>query len=184
MKTPILKTTRLTLAPPLIHDQMNVDHYLKWLCNEQVIRFSEQRHRKHTIENQRDYLRSFDGDNQIWEITRNAIPIGTITSYRNPPNSTANLGIMVGEPTVWGQGYGSEAWDAVCKYLFEDGIRKIEAGCMSNNHAMRGVLSKCGFEFEATLPNYFLLDGKPEDMVYYGTYRKAQIFSIQNIAAK
>ncbi len=184
MKTPILKTARLTLAPPLIHDQMNVDHYLKWLHTEQVIRLSEQRHRKHTIDSQRDYLRSFDGDNQIWEIKRNATPIGTITSYRNTPNATSNLGIMIGEQIVWGQGYGAEAWDAVCGYLFEDGIRKIEAGCMSNNNAMRGVLSKCGFMLEATLPNYFLLDGKPEDMVYYGKYRTAQVFSIQNLAAK
>ena len=179
MVTPTLKTARLTLSPPLIHDQMNVDHYLKWLHTGFVTQFSEQRHKKHTIDSQREYLKSFGGDDQIWEIKRNAIPIGSITSYRNLPNSTSTLGIMIGEIQVWGQGYASEAWSAVCDYLFEDGIRKIDAGCMASNTAMVSVLIKCGFKLEAVLPNYFLLNGKPEDMEYHGKYRKAKIFPIQ-----
>ncbi len=180
MTTPVLKTNRLILSPPLIHDQMNVDHYLKWLCNERVTQFSEQRHKTHTIKSQREYLKSFGGDDQIWEIKRNSTPIGSITSYRNLPNSISTLGIMMGETQVWGQGYASEAWDAVCRYLFEDGIRKIDAGCMASNTAMSSVLVKCGFIYEATLPNFFLLNGKPEDMKYYGKYREAKIIPIQS----
>ncbi len=179
MTTPILKTQRLTLAPPFLHENMSVDHHLRWLSNETVIRYSEQRHRKHTIESQREYLKSFTGDNQIWEIQRNTVPLGTITAYLNTPNKTANIGILIGEPRVWGQGYGPEAWTAVCDYLFEEGTRKIEAGCMNSNKAMVGLLRKCGFTYEAVLPSYFLLDGKPEDMRYYGKYREAKIIPIQ-----
>jgi RimJ/RimL family protein N-acetyltransferase len=176
--TPILKTPRLTLAPPFMHEGMDVSHYLKWLCNESVTKFSEQRHRTHTAESQYEYLSSFTGDNQIWEIQRGPTPIGTITAYRNPPNRTANIGILIGEPRVWGEGYGPEAWEAVCNYLFEDGIRKLEAGCMASNNSMIKVLNKTGFNLEATLPNYFLLNGKPEDLKYYGRYREAKILPL------
>jgi [ribosomal protein S5]-alanine N-acetyltransferase len=176
--TPTLKTGRLILAPPIIHEQMDVSHYLKWLNNRKVVMYSEQRHKEHTAKTQFDFLCSFGGDNQIWEIVVAGNTIGAITAYRNTPNKTANLGIMLGEPRTWGRGYGPEAWDAVCQYLFEDDIRKVEAGCMACNEAMIKVLTKCGFTHEATMPNYFLFNGNPEDMNYYGKYREAKIIPI------
>lgn len=180
MTTPILKTARLTLAPPFMHEGMDVTHYLKWLCNESVTKYSEQRHNTHTPASQYEYLTSFTGDKQIWEIQRDTKPIGTITAYRNPPNRTANLGILIGDTSVWGQGYGPEAWEGLSSYLLGDGLRKLEAGCMVSNRPMRRLLLKCGWDWEATLPNYFLFNGKPEDMAYHGTYRKAQIIPIKD----
>jgi RimJ/RimL family protein N-acetyltransferase len=177
--TPTLKTARLTLAPPFMHEGMSVDHYLRWLCNETVTKYSEQRHREHTIDTQYEYLMGFKGDNHIWEIQRDTKPIGTVTAYRNEPNKTANIGILIGEPKVWGSGYGPEAWEAVTNYLFEDGVRKAEAGCMASNRPMLRILQKCGFTHEATLPNYFLLNGQPEDMTYHGKYREAKIIPLK-----
>jgi len=189
MTTPTLKTARLTLSPPIIHAQMNVDHYLRWLANERVVKYSEQRHREHTQETQRTYLASFNvgaflgEDRLLWEIQRTGNPIGSVSAYLNIPNKTANISIMIGEPRVWGAGYGIEAWMAVCTYLFDDGMRKIEAGCMASNGPMISVLRKAGFIKEAVLPNYFLFDGKPEDMVYYGKYRTAQVIPLQKDGA-
>lgn len=188
MKTPILKTARLTLSPPLVHNGMNVDRYLRWLSIHEVVRYSEQRHQQHTVDTQREYLAGFnDGEingsvSQLWEIQRTGTPIGSINAHRNIANRTANLGIMIGEPKTWGQGYACEAWEAVTNYLFEDGIRKAEAGCMRSNSSMRAVLTRCGFAQEATLPNYFLLDGKPEDLIYYGKYNEAKVIRLQAAA--
>lgn len=163
-----------------MHEGMDVTHYLKWLCNERVVKFSEQRHKAHTPDSQYEYLIGFNkGDDQLWEIVRDSNPIGTITARRNPPNRTANLSLMIGDQRIWGAGYGPEAWEAVSNYLFEDGIRKLEAGCMASNLGMIKVLMKCGFKHEATLPNYFLLDGRPEDMLYYGRYKEAQIIPLK-----
>lgn len=190
MTTPILKTPRLTLSPPLMHPNMSVDHYLRWLSSRVVVRYSEQRHREHTVDSQRLYLKDYNTDpadgyqSQLWEIQRTGGIIGSITAHRNIPNKTANVGIMIGEAKVWGSGYGVEAWDAVTEYLFDDGVRKVEAGCMASNGPMIGILKKAGFELEATLPNYFLLDGKPEDMVYYGKYSEAKIISLKAFSAK
>jgi len=122
----ILKTARLTLAPPFMHEGMDVSHYLRWLCDERVVKYSEQRHYTHTAATQYEYLSHYnrpDGILKFWEIQRNTIPIGSINATIDPWNKTANIGIMIGETGLWGAGYGPEAWEAVCNYLFSDGIR-------------------------------------------------------------
>ncbi len=175
-----LKTARLTLSTPIIYDGIDLKHHLKWLNNESVVKFSEQRHYTHSQKTQLEYLKSFEGTaHKFWEIVRDSTPIGTMTAYINHPNKVANLGIMVGDHRVWGQGYGPEAWDGVCEFLFSDGIRKIEAGCMASNRAMIRLLDKTGFEFEASINNHFLLNGKPEDKVCYGKIRKAEVVQLK-----
>ena len=184
MTSPTLKSVRLTLAYPLVHEGMDLTPYLKWLCNESVTKYSEQRHYSHTPETQYRFLTGFqDSDDHFWEIRRNATPIGSITAYLDVPNRTANVGIMIGEPSVWGQGYGPEAWETVCNFLFENGTRKIEAGCMAANRAMLRIFDKTGFRYEATIGGHFLLNGNPEDKVMYGKQSKAKIIQIKTGAS-
>lgn len=176
----VLKTPRLTLAPPFIHEGMDVSHYLKWLNNDAVMQFSEQRHITHTTGSQYEYLTSFTKtSNLFWEIQKDQTPIGSITAYRNTANHTANIGIMIGETRYWNRGFASEAWDAVCQYLFEQNTRKIEAGCMASNHAMRSLLDKMEFTHEATIPGHFLRMGKPEDLYCYGKTRQAKVVQLK-----
>lgn len=181
---PTLKTARLTLVHPIMHDNMTLDYYLRWLNNETVVKFSEQRHKTHTNESQYEYLKWFVGnDDRFWEIQRTGTPIGSISAFVFPANRRANVGVMIGEPRLWGQGYASEAMDAVCNFLFEEGCRKIEGGCMAANHGMIRLFEKLGFRYEATIGSHFLLNGKPEDAVYYGKYNKAKIIPIKKPAA-
>lgn len=180
MSSPNLKTQRLLLASPLMHDTMDLGHHLKWLCNESVVKYSEQRHIQHDEQTQYAYLCSFDHKaSHFWEINRDGIIIGSITAYRDHQNRTANVGVMIGETRLWGQGYAPEAWEAVCNYLFETGCRKIEAGCMASNAGMISLLRKVGFNFEGSLSSHFLLNGKPEDMEFYGKFSQAKIIPLK-----
>jgi RimJ/RimL family protein N-acetyltransferase len=177
---PTIKTARLTLAHPIMHDNMTLDHYLRWLSNETVTKFSEQRHRKHTNETQYQYLNWFVGnDDHFWEIQRTGLPIGSISAYVFPDNRIANVGVMIGDPRLWGHGYAAEAMDAVCNFLFDEGMRKIEGGCMAANHGMIRIFEKLGFKYEATIGSHFLLNGNPEDKVCYGKYREAKILPLK-----
>src|SRR5258706_6515680 len=134
---PQLKNARLTLAYPIVHLGMDVNHYLRWLSNDATMQYSEQRHTVHTEESQRAYISSFQNScHYFWEIQRTGVPIGSITAYINQPIRTANLGIMIGDSRLWGHGYAGEAWEATSRFLFEEGTRKIEAGCMASNSAM------------------------------------------------
>lgn len=177
--TPTLRTARLLLMPPLMHEGMNVDHFLKWLNDPEVVEYSEQRHRKHTKSSQYDYLSTFDGHNSyLWEIRLEHAPIGSVSVYRNHPNRVANIGIMIGEKGKQGQHYACEAWEAVCNWLFKDGVRKLEAGCMASNKPMIRVLEKTGFVYEGRLHGHFLLEGRPEDAVYYGKIKKTDVIKL------
>jgi ribosomal-protein-alanine N-acetyltransferase len=177
--TPTLRTDRLLLVPPLMHEGMDVSYFVDWLNNPKVVKFSEQRHLKHTRHTQYDYLSTFDGDNSfLWEIRRLNISIGTISAYRNKPNRIANIGVMIGSTDYWGRSFASEAWEAVSNWLFSEGVRKLEAGCMASNKPMIKVLEKNEFVYEGRQSQHFLLDGKPEDAVYYGKIKKADIIPI------
>jgi ribosomal-protein-alanine N-acetyltransferase len=83
----------------------------------------------------------------------------------------ANMGILIGDKSVWGKGFGTEAWCAVMKYLFDHGIRKVEAGFALPNTGMRRICNKSGMKYEGSRPDHFLIDGKPEYLDLYGKFK-------------
>ena len=125
------------------------------------------------METQHAYLNRFERDQHIWLISFNGEEIGTITAYVDIDNWTADMGIMIGNVGVWGQGFGPEAWQAVMDWLWQayPDLRKIECGMMASNRAMRKLATKCGFKFEGMRWRHFLLDGKEEDCLLYGKFR-------------
>lgn len=174
-----LKSDRLSLSFPMLYEGMDVSHHVRWLNDPQIVEFSEQRHLTHTDKTQYEYIMSFvNTDDLFWEIFFDGKPVGTITAYRNMPNKTANMGVLIGDKRHWGRGFASEAWETVGEYLFEGGTRKLEAGCMGSNRAMISVLKKNKFKLEATIPEHFLRYGLPEDKLLYGKYREAKVFPL------
>jgi ribosomal-protein-alanine N-acetyltransferase len=163
MSTPRLITPRLTLDP--FTPDMASERYVSWLNDPAVVRYSEQRHRRHTRESCLAFVGSIDHERaHMWAIS-NGRHIGNITAHRDLPNRTADVGILLGEPDEWGKGYGSEAWKAVCDWLLANGTRKVTAGTMEANRGMLRIFEKSGMTIEAVRPDYFLLDGKPTGMV-------------------
>src|SRR5689334_22741876 len=175
MNDRVITTERLILRP---YYAGNVtDDHVRWLNDPDVVKYSEQRHKKHTIESVHKYVNDLwmGSGSFIWSISgprayvgrlETFLPmIGTITAHCDIPNSVANIGIMVGEKTAWGNGYGAEAWQAVCNWCFEHlKMRKVEAGCHYENRPMRRVAKLCGMELEAVIHDHFIVDGKPQHL--------------------
>lgn len=71
-------------------------------------------------------------------------------------------------PDGWGKGYGSEALQALCEYLFiECQFHKLTASVVEGNWASRRVLEKNGFQLEGTLrDNYLLREQWVNDWVF------------------
>jgi len=141
---------------------------VSWLNDKEVVRYSEQRHKHHTLETQQQYIQ--DGPDVFREIHAGDRFIGTISAYIDKPNGVADVGILIGDKSVWGKGYGTEAWIAFCDSLFSNKIRKIEAGAMSINSRMIGIFRKSGMHFEAFRENHFLHEGEPVHMVMWGKF--------------
>jgi RimJ/RimL family protein N-acetyltransferase len=94
--------------------------------------------------------------------------IGTMTAHVDKPNRIADVGIMIGDQSFWGKGFGYDAWSSVCDWLLSNGTRKIEAGCMSCNRSMMSICSHYGMMEEGRLEDHFLYHDVPMDLVMWG----------------
>jgi RimJ/RimL family protein N-acetyltransferase len=143
----IIETQRLKIMP--FSEEHLTEEYVRWLNDPEVVRYSEQRHHRHSLESCREYWKSFiDSPHFFWAILKTGNEpehIGNINAYIDENNLVADIGILIGKKSVWGKGYGFEAWNAVCDYLFKVvRVRKITAGTMAINHGMIRLMEKSG----------------------------------------
>lgn len=149
-------------------DPPTLSEIVKWLNDPEVVRFSEQRHKKHTLATQLAYVQTFKGEDIYWGIYHGDSIIGTISYHIDKPNSVANVGIMIGDKDYWGMGYGFEAWKRICDYLLWKGVRKVEAGCMAINASMIRICLRYGMTEEGRIKGHFLYQNKPTDLLLFG----------------
>lgn len=138
--TPVLETPRLKLIP---HEpELVTERQVRWLNTPDLMQFSEQRHKTHTLLTQKAYVAKHNRDNQYLWLIRDSHDrdIGTVTAYVS--RLTADMGILLGEEH--GKGYGAEAWQRVMRFLFRIGIKKITCGCMKDNGHMRMLAWRAG----------------------------------------
>ena len=170
--TPSISTNRLTLRPLNKATSRN----LAWLRDPDVVRYSQQRHREHTLSSQLRYINSFSDRSHIWGIylADSGNHIGNLSAANDDPNNVSDVGIMIGESAFWGKGYATEAWKAACGWLLDKdggGVRKLAAGCARNNEAMLKIIRNSGFKQEGELLNSLLIDGAPVSALLFGRMR-------------
>lgn len=170
----LIETVRLTICP-FEKKHLN-QRYVDWLNDREVVRYSEQRHKRHSIESCTAYWEQLKTSSSLyWAIEAKDLGqkhIGNITAHIDCSNKVADVGILLGEKSIWGQGYGREAFGAVCNFLLaQAGIRKVTAGTMAANLGMRGIMRQLGMRDDGYRKNHFLLDGKQVDAVYGALYR-------------
>jgi RimJ/RimL family protein N-acetyltransferase len=174
--TPTIACARLRLVP------FGPDHmtpaYVGWLNDRAVVRYSEQRHRTHTLESCSAYFNAMrERGDHFWAIERTDLGaprhIGNLSAAMDRPNQVADLAIMIGDREVQGRGFGRDAWVAACEWAIEaGGVRKVSAGCMAENRAMLRLFEIAGMTIEAVRKAHFLLEGRPIDAVYAARFSR------------
>lgn len=150
--------------------------YIAWLNNKEVVRYSELRHVEHTYESCFNYFHSFQNtENYFWAIEifneNNWIHVGNINSYVNKKNNVADIGILIGEKSVWGKGIGYIAWKAVCDYLLnEQRIRKVTGGTLSANKAMLKIMQRSGMIEDGRRVRHYICDSEEVDICHYALF--------------
>src|SRR3972149_5122108 len=170
---PITTSSRLLLMP--YYAGRVTESHVSWLNDYDVVRYSEQRHKRHTLESVHAYVNEMNSnpDAYLWAIIldihgESGKMFGTVSARLDRPNGVANVGIMIGDKQRWGKGYGSEVWDIVCSWLFrQQDTRKIEMGCHYENKAMRNLAESCGMTLEGVRHDHFVVDGKPQHLLLY-----------------
>lgn len=172
----IIETPRLTIEP--FGEQHLTEHYVSWLNDPRVVEFSDQRFERHTVEDCRRYWESFrTSPHFFWAILlRDAVGghVGTMTAYVEERHSVADLGILIGNARAWGKGYATEAWSAICDYLFRrTGLRKVSAGTIEPNTGMIRVMEKAGMIEDGKRLRQLLWNGREVDVVHRALFREA-----------
>jgi len=147
--------------------------YLGWLNDPETTRFSNQRFRTHSEASAADYLAGFDGSPNLFLSIRDAADdtaIGTMSAYRAAHHGLADIGIMVGERSRWGGGYGQSAWNLLSEWLLANGTRKLTGGTLAANLGMVRIFERSGMHLEATRKDHEIVEGAPMDILLYARF--------------
>lgn len=153
------------------------DAYIGWLNDPNVVKFSNQRFLKHDRESCLRYQASFEGTGNLFMSVRRLSDdslIGTLTAYVARHHGTVDVGILIGDKSVWGQGYGQDAWDTLTNWLLgREDIRKLTAGALACNFGMIKLMERSGMILEAVRKAQEIVEGRPEDILYYAKFHGA-----------
>jgi ribosomal-protein-alanine N-acetyltransferase len=95
----------------------------------------------------------------------------TLDNIRRGPAQAGTLGYWVGAPFAR-QGFMREAILAVVHHAFTVlDLSRIEAACLPENGASRGVLETCGFKYEGVAQSYLQINGRWRNHVLYANLR-------------
>lgn len=95
----------------------------------------------------------------------------TLDNIRRGPSQSGTLGYWIGEPFSR-RGYMKEAILGVVHHAFNVmDLSRIEAACLPENTASRGVLEKCGFKYEGVAQSYLQIAGRWRNHVLYASLR-------------
>lgn len=148
--------------------------YVDWLNDPVLMRYSEQRHRYHTLESNQAYAAGFDQQTKfLWAIVdrQDDAHIGNINAYIDRSNGVADIGLLVGDRARQGRGLGGEAWMGVMHALFiVERVRKITGGCAATNASMRRIMERAGMVDDGIRSRQLIIDGIGVDMIHMAKF--------------
>lgn len=95
----------------------------------------------------------------------------TLDNIRRGPAQSGTLGYWIGQ-RFSRRGYMREAIQSVVHHAYTSlDLSRIEAACLPENAASRGVLEKCGFKYEGVAQSYLQISGRWRNHVLYAALR-------------
>jgi [ribosomal protein S5]-alanine N-acetyltransferase len=173
VKSTVLLSRSMELQP--FSDRYLTPRYVDWLNDKTTVRYSEQRHRTHSLESCRAYAHSFERSPHFFWALISTDPIvehiGNLTAMVDLPNQVADLAILIGETSARGKGVGFAAWQLAMNFLLGEGnMRKVTAGTMASNLPMLHVMQKSGMIEEGRRRRQFLHEGVETDLVMFAKF--------------
>ncbi|QFU07428.1 Ribosomal-protein-serine acetyltransferase [Rhodobacteraceae bacterium THAF1] len=95
----------------------------------------------------------------------------TLDNIRRGPAQSGTLGYWIGERHAR-RGYMKEAIEGLVHHAFHRmDLSRIEAACLPENTASRGVLERSGFKYEGVAQSYLQIAGRWRNHVLYANLR-------------
>lgn len=155
-------------------DDVN-ERYLQWLNDSDVMRYTESRFTKHSLDDIRAYVQAVQADQHssffaiIEKKSQKHIGNIKIGRIHNPYHRTADIGIIIGDKSCWGQGFATEAIKLLAAYAGETmNLHKLWAGIYANNIASIKAFLRAGFVEEGRFSKHWLCEGDYVDGIQLG----------------
>jgi RimJ/RimL family protein N-acetyltransferase len=151
---PVLRGRSVFLRPP---ERDDIDRFVRWFSDADMLRFIgmrapmsralEERWFEHMLESQGKEVFHF-----VICLREEGRPIGTIGFFDiNLLNGSAEVGISIGEKSLWGKGLGTDAMEALVDFGFgELRLERIKLRVYAYNARARRSSEKVGFTLEGT----------------------------------
>lgn len=170
----VLESEKVRLRPVATDD---LPHFVAWLNDMEVRRWLAMSEASPpTLQSEQEWYQQMqeDPDGIVWCIElKEARPIGNVGLHRiDKTHQRAELGIFIGDRSVWGRGLGTEAIRQVLRYAFDElGLRRVQLHVDEDN--LRGIrcYERCGFAREGLLRGHRLREGQPVDEVVMAVVR-------------
>jgi ribosomal-protein-alanine N-acetyltransferase len=169
---PFLESDRIRLREVRPSDADG--RYYQWINDPEVTSFLESRFYPVSGESLQQYIadRQKDRDSIFLAIVDKKrdshignVKLGPIDWIHR----RAEIGILIGEKSLWGRGYATETIRLVVDYAFRTlGLHKVTAGCYANNLGSQRAFEKAGFGVEGTRRSHLLWEGQYVDLVLLG----------------
>ena len=172
---PMVRGERVWLRPS---ERTDLDIFLRWFNDAEMTRFLSQRAPIGSTGEERwleDVLQRHGKDSYHFVICRldDDRPIGTAALFDvDHLNGSAEFGIAIGEKQLWGQGYGTDALNAIVDFGFgELRLHRISLYCYAFNPRGRRSYEKAGFVVEGTLRGAHFQEGEYHDVLLMSLLR-------------
>jgi RimJ/RimL family protein N-acetyltransferase len=95
-----------------------------------------------------------------------------IRTAAGPENRRGELGLMVGDKSVWGKGYGTDIVRTACRFGFEEmNLNRVELWVHGSNERAIGVYERVGFVREGVARQGWYKRGEYHDLILMGLLR-------------
>ena len=157
--------TRVTLGP---FSEEQAGLYLQWVNQSDTARFVTRCLPVTGLEHRRWYESCLArSDAVFFSVTCNQTQryVGNVWLWGiHPQHRSAELRILIGDSTVQGKGYGTEACRMLIDFAFRHlNLNKVFLYVLGSNPAARRTFEKAGFREEGKLSQEYFLDGAYQD---------------------
>ncbi|MGQ0797520.1 MAG: GNAT family N-acetyltransferase [Methanobacteriota archaeon] len=141
---------------------------VKWFSDPRVSHFLG-RTSGVTLAEEERWFREYERkvDEQVFAIEVEGKHVGNVGLHKvDRAHRKADLGVLIGEATLWSRGYGTDAIRAALRYAFEVlGLHKVSLDVLEYNHRAIRAYEKVGFVREGVHRQDIYKDGRFVDVV-------------------
>lgn len=170
MLGPVLRGETISLEPAEPED---LPLFRAWRADPDVIYFMHYRFIS-SGEHEEEWYRTVARNESeiLWSVRLEGRSIGYTDMVIYWINRSARTGLILGDRSTWGKGYGSEVVRLRTAYAFRElGLERLEADSLAGNTAMHRVLQKEGYQHVGTRHHYVYGHGEWQDAYLFELLR-------------